>query len=144
MRPPLRVAVVALSLVSLTACMGFGGSRSGGGGGGSNGDERATVTLTSVEPGRFESSRPGTPIPLATLKTMDERQVASSFGRPVFQRDENGAARLLRFRSDACDLDLFLYPSGSAWQVRHAEARDRSLRTLPADRCAGSVAAQKR
>jgi hypothetical protein len=141
MRPPLRVALVAFSLVSLNGCLGFGG---GGGGGGGNGDDRPAVALTSVEPGHFESSRPGTPIPLATLKTMDERQVASTFGRPVFQRDENGVARLLRFRSDACDLDLFLYATGSSWQVRHAEARDRSLRTLPADRCAGSVAAQRR
>jgi len=140
MRPLLRVAVVALSLGSLTACMGFGGSDGGGG----SGDDRPAVTLTSVEPGRFDSSRPGTPIPMATLKTMDERQVGSTFGRPVFQRDENGVARLMRFRSDACDLDLFLYVTGSTWQVRHAEARDRSLRTLPVDRCAGSVAAQRR
>jgi hypothetical protein len=50
----------------------------------------------------------------------------------------------MRFRSDACDLDLFLYSTGGNWQVRHAEARDRALRTLPVDRCAGSVSAQKR
>ncbi|HKU99482.1 MAG TPA: hypothetical protein VJR58_29590 [Vineibacter sp.] len=102
------------------------------------------MTLTSVEPGRFESSRPGTPIALATIKTMDEGQVASTFGRPVLQRNEGTVARLLRFRSDACDLDLFLYSAGGTWQVRHAEARDRALRTLPVDRCAGSVSAQRR
>ncbi len=135
---PLRVMIVALSVVSMTACT------SGGGDGGTSGGDRPAVTLTSVEPGRFDSSRPGTPIPLATLKTMDERQVTSTFGRPVFQRDEGGVARLLRYRSDACDLDLFLYSNGGTWQVRHAEARDRSLRTLPVDRCAGSVSAQKR
>jgi hypothetical protein len=94
--------------------------------------------------GRLESGRPGTPIPLATLKTMDDRRVAATFGNPVFQRDDNGVVRLLRFRSDACDLDLFLYAAGGAWQVRHAEARDRTLRAVPVDRCAGSVAAQRR
>jgi len=135
---PMRVMIVALSFVSMTACTGAGGD-----GGGSSAD-RPAVTLTSVEPGRFESSRPGTPISLATIKTMDERQVGSTFGRPVFQRDESGVARLLRFRSDACDLDLFLYSNGGSWQVRHAEARDRTLRTLPVDRCAGSVSAQRR
>jgi hypothetical protein len=140
MRRPLR-ALVALGLVPLAACTGAGG---GNGGGSSAGGDRPAVALTSVEPGRFESSRPGTPIPLATIKSMDERQVAGTFGRPVFQRDESGVARLVRFRSDACDLDLFLYSSGGTWQVRHAEARDRTLRTLPVDRCAGSVSAQKR
>jgi hypothetical protein len=75
---------------------------------------------------------------------MDERQVAGTFGSPVFQREESGVVRLLRFRSDACDLDLFLYATGGHWQVRHAEARDRTLRALPVDRCAGSVSAQKR
>lgn len=135
---PMRVIIVALSFVSMTACTSAGGDAGG------NGGDRPAVTLTSVEPGRFESSRAGTPISLATIKTMDERHVAGTFGRPVFQRDESGVARLLRFRSDACDLDLFLYSNGGSWQVRHAEARDRSLRTLPVDRCAGSVSAQKR
>ncbi|HJQ56810.1 MAG TPA: hypothetical protein VJ890_07880 [Vineibacter sp.] len=102
------------------------------------------MTLAGVEPGQFSSSRPGSPIPLATLKTMDERQVTATFGNPAFQRDESGVVRLLRFKSDACDLDLFLYSTAGTWQVRHADARDRLLRTLPVDRCAGSVAAQKR
>jgi hypothetical protein len=131
---PPRVIAAALGFTLLTACTGAGG----------DGGDRPAVTLTSVEPGRFESSRPGTPIPLTTIKTMDERQVAGTFGQPVFQRDESGVARLLRFRSDACDLDLFLYSTGGSWQVRHAEARDRALRTLPVDRCAGSVSAQRR
>ena len=99
MRPPLRVALVALSLVSLTACMSFGGD-GGGGGSGGNGDDRPAVSLASVEPGRFDSSRPGTPIPLATLKAMDERQVTSTFGRPVFQRDENGEYFDVQHRKD--------------------------------------------
>ena len=134
---PLRVVIVALGFVSMTACTSAGGD-------GSSSADRPAVTLTSVEPGRFESSRPGTPIALATIKTMDEGQVASTFGRPVLQRNEGTVARLLRFRSDACDLDLFLYSAGGTWQVRHAEARDRALRTLPVDRCAGSVSAQRR
>lgn len=139
MRCPARV-LVALSVVSLSACMGSGGDGTGSGGDA----DRPALALVSVEPGRFDSSRPGTPIALTALKTMDDRQVAGTFGSPVFQRDDNGVVRLLRFRSDACDLDLFLYAAGGGWQVRHAEARDRSLRAVPVDRCAGSVAAQRR
>lgn len=135
----LRAALAASAAVSLTACLGGGDD-----GGAGNGGSRPAVSLSSVEPGRFDSGRPGTPIALSAIKAMDDRQVAATFGAPVFQRDESGVAKLLRFRSDACDLDLFLYMSGSSWQVRHAEARDRSLRTLPVDRCAGSVSAQRR
>jgi hypothetical protein len=131
--------ILALSLASLSACTATSSSRNG-----SNGADRPAVTLASVEPGQFNSSRAGSPIALSTLKTMDDRQVAATFGTPVFQRDDSGVVRLLRFRSDACDLDLFLYSTGGSWQVRHADARDRQLRSLPVDRCAGSVAAQKR
>jgi hypothetical protein len=137
--PPLRAALAAPSLALLAAC-----TSAGAGNGDNNGGDRPAVALASVEPGRFDSSRPGTPIPLAAIKSMDERQVAGTFGKPVFQRDEGSVARLVRFRSDACDLDIFLYAAGGTWQVRHAEARDRRLRTLPVDRCAGSVSAQKR
>jgi hypothetical protein len=141
MRHATRLVILALCLASATACTATTSSRNGGSG---NGTDRPAVTLASVEPGQFSSGRPGAPIPLTTLKSMDDRQVAATFGNPVFQRDDNGVVRLLRFRSDACDLDVFLYSSGGSWQVRHADARDRQLRTLPVDRCAGSVAAQKR
>lgn len=139
-RPATRLALTALCLVSLAACTSGKGASTGNG----NGADRPAVTLASVEPGQFNSSRAGSPISVTTLRTMDERQVAATFGRPVFQREDGGVVRLLRFQSDACDLDLFLYSSGGVWQVRHADARDRQLRTLPVDRCAGSVAAQKR
>jgi hypothetical protein len=134
-----RVTVL-FSLGFLGACTSAGGNGNGTG----NGSDRPTMALTGIEPGHFASARPGTPIPLTTIKAMDEHQVANTFGTPVFQREESGVVRLLRFRSDACDLDLFLYAAGDRWQVRHAEARDRTLRALPVDRCAGSVSAQKR
>lgn len=137
-----RLVLAALGFVTLAACTATSGN--GGGSRGGDGADRPAVALASAEPGRFESSRPGTPIPLTTLRTMDDRQVASTFGRPVFQREESGVVRLLRFKSDACDLDLFLYSTGTGWQVRHVDARDHTLRNLPVDRCAGSVAAQKR
>lgn len=134
-----RVTVL-FSLAFLGACTSSGGSGNGAG----NGSDRPAMSLTGIEPGHFASGRPGIPIPLNTIKTMDERQAVATFGSPIFQREENGVVRLMRFRSDACDLDLFLYAAGGRWQVRHAEARDRNLRALPVDRCAGSVSAQKR
>jgi hypothetical protein len=129
----MRRAALALCFLSLAAC---GGDASGG-------RTVSSYSLTSADPGVFRSSNSGQPIPLDSLRGMDERRVAQTFGRPVFSR-EDGPSRLLRFRSDACDLDLFLYQAGGGWQVRHAEARDPNLRTLPVDRCAGSVAAQRR
>jgi hypothetical protein len=129
----MRRAALALCVLSLAAC---GGDASGG-------RTVSQYSLTSADPGVFRSSNSGQPIPLDSLRGMDERRVAQTFGRPVFSR-EDGPSRLLRFRSDACDLDLFLYQAGGGWQVRHAEARDPNLRTLPVDRCAGSVAAQRR
>lgn len=129
----MRLAVLALCAVSLAACVSDS----------SGGRTVSQYSLSSAEPGVFTSSNAGQPIPLETVRGMDERRVAQTFGRPVFTR-EDGPSRLLRFRSDACDLDLFLYQTGGGWQVRHAEARDPRLRTLPVNRCAGSVAAQKR
>lgn len=130
----MRLAALILCALSLAACVG--GDASGG-------RTVSQYSLSSAEPGVFRSSNSGQPIPLDSLRGMDERRVAQTFGRPVFTR-EDGPSRLLRFRSDACDLDLFLYQAGGGWQVRHVEARDPRLRALPVDRCAGSVAAQKR
>lgn len=129
----MRLAVLALCAFPLAACVSDS----------SGGRTVSQYSLTSAEPGVFASSNAGQPIPLETVRGMDERRVAQTFGRPVFTR-EDGPSRLLRFRSDACDLDLFLYQTGGGWQVRHAEARDPRLRTLPVNRCAGSVAAQRR
>ncbi|MGE0421487.1 MAG: hypothetical protein AB7O88_04445 [Reyranellaceae bacterium] len=128
-----RLAVLALSALSLAACVSDS----------SGGRSVSQYSLSSADPGVFKSSNAGQPIALESLRGMNERQVAQTFGRPVFTRDD-GPSRLLRFRSDACDLDLFLYQTGGGWQVRHAEARDPQLRSLPVHRCAGSVAAQKR
>jgi len=129
----MRLAVLALSGLSLAACVSDS----------SGGRTVSQYSLSSADPGVFASSNSGQPIALESLRGMDERRVMQTFGRPVFTR-EDGPARLLRFRSDACDLDLFLYQAGGGWQVRHVEARDPRLRTLPVDRCAGSVSAQKR
>lgn len=129
----MRLAALAFCALSLAACVTDS----------SGGRSVSQYSLSSAEPGVFTSSKSGQPIPLESVRGMDERRVAATFGRPVFTR-EDGPSRLLRFRSDACDLDLFLYQAGGGWQVRHVEARDPRLRTLPVDRCAGSVAAQKR
>lgn len=129
----MRIAALALCVLPLAACVSDS----------SGGRSVSQYSLSTADPGVFSSSNSGQPIPLERLRSMDERRVTQTFGRPVFAR-EDGPSRLLRFRSDACDLDLFLYQAGGGWQVRHAEARDPRLRALPVDRCAGSVAAQKR
>lgn len=129
----MRLVALALSALSLAACVSDA----------SGGRSVSQYSLSTADPGVFSSSNAGQPIALETVRGMNERQIAQTFGRPVFTR-EDGPSRLLRFRSDACDLDLFLYQTGAGWQVRHAEARDPRLRPLPVNRCAGSVAAQKR
>lgn len=129
----MRLAALALSALSLAACASDS----------SGGRTVSQYSLSSAEPGVFTSSNSGQPIAQQTVMGMDEREVTRTFGRPVFTR-EDGPTRLLRFRSDACDLVLYQYQTGSGWQVRRVEAVDPRLRTLPVDRCAGSVAAQKR
>jgi hypothetical protein len=129
----MRPAALTLCALGLAACTTDA----------SGGRTVSQYSLSTAEPGVFTSSNSGQPIALETLRGMNERQVEQTFGRPVFTRAD-GPSRLLRFRSDACDLDLFLYQAGGGWQVRHAEARDPRLRALPVNRCAGSVAAQKR
>ena len=91
----MRFAALALCALSLAACDGDS----------SGGRSVSQYSLSSAEPGVFASSKSGQPIPLESLRGMDERRVAQTFGRPVFTR-EDGPSRLLRFRSDACDLDL--------------------------------------
>lgn len=129
----MRLAALAFCALSLAACVSDS----------SGGRSVSQYSLSTADPGVFSSSNSGQPIALDTIRGMDDRRVAQTFGRPVFTRDD-GPTRMLRFRSDACDLDLFMYQTGGGWQVRHVEARDPRLRTLPVDRCAGSVSAQKR
>lgn len=131
----MRLVALALCALPLAACVGVSDS--------SGGRTVSQYSLSTADRGVFSSSNSGQPIPIDALRGMDERRVVQTFGRPVFTR-EDGPSRLWRFRSDACDLDLFLYQAGGGWQVRHAEARDPRLRALPVDRCAGSVAAQRR
>lgn len=129
----MRLAALAVSALSLAACVSDS----------SGGRTVSHYSLSSAEPGVFTSSNAGQPIPQQTVIGMDERQVTRTFGRPVFDA-KDGATRVTRFRSDACDLVLYQYQTGNGWQVRRVEAVDRRLLTLPVDRCAGSVAAQKR
>ncbi|MBV9836212.1 MAG: hypothetical protein JO055_17470, partial [Alphaproteobacteria bacterium] len=93
----MRLAALAVSALSLAACVSDS----------SGGRSVSQYSLSSADPGVFSSSSSGQPIPLETMRGMDERRVAQTFGRPVFTR-EDGPSRLMRFRSDACDLDLFL------------------------------------
>ena len=65
------------------------------------------------------------------------------FGAPQLDRKDD-PARVLRYQSDACTLFVSLYRrNGTPWRAEFADAYDTHLRPLPADQCAGSVAAQK-
>jgi hypothetical protein len=103
---------------------------------------RADYSLTDTRPGTFSSRSPGRPIPLDQLRDLPDRDVARLLGRPALDRVD-GAVRTQRYHSDGCTLFVHLSQQGSDWRVRHAEAYDPKLRTIPADACAGSVAAQK-
>ena len=70
---------------------------------------------------------------------MDERQLTATFGLPKLDR-RDASTRVLRYSSDACV--LFVYVNGT--QAQYADAYDPQMRSIPADQCAGSVAAQKR
>ena len=96
-------------------------------------------SLSGDEAGVFRSANPGRPISIEQIKGMDERQLAATFGTPKLDR-RDAASRVLRYNSDACT--LFIYVQGG--RAQYADAYDPQMRSLSADQCAGSVAAQKR
>jgi hypothetical protein len=101
-------------------------------------------TSSLNEKGVFSSRNPGSPIPLDRIKGLDESQLTALFGTGVLDRKDD-PARALRYQSDACQLFVYLYRrNGTVWKAEYADAYDLQLRPLPVDRCAGSVAAQKR
>jgi len=107
-------------------------------------DSSPQYSLGGGEKGVFTSRNPGTPIPLDRIQGMDEQQLATTFGSAALDR-KDGPARVLRYQSDACTLFVSLYRRGGApWVAEFADAYDTHLRPLPADQCAGSVAAQKK
>jgi hypothetical protein len=107
-------------------------------------DSGPQYSLAGGEKGVFVSRNPGTPIALDRIKGMDEQQLATTFGAASLDRKDE-PARVLRYQSDACTLFVSLYRrNGATWRAEFADAYDTHLRPLPADQCAGSVAAQKR
>jgi hypothetical protein len=107
-------------------------------------DSSPEYSLGGGEKGVFTSRNPGTPIPLDRIKGMDEQQLATTFGSAVLDRKDE-PARVLRYQSDACTLFVSLYRrNGTPWKAEFADAYDTHMRPLPADQCAGSVAAQKK
>lgn len=107
-------------------------------------DSSPQYSLGGGEKGVFTSRNAGTPIPLDRIKGMDEQQLGNTFGVAALDRRDE-PARVLRYQSDACMLFVSLYRrNGSPWRVEFADAYDTHMRPLPADQCAGSVAAQKK
>jgi hypothetical protein len=102
-------------------------------------ESRPQYSLFGDETGVFRSANAGKPIPLDSIKGMDERQLQDTFGAPVLDR-RDATTRVLRYQSDACV--LFVYVSAS--RATYADAYDPQMRQIAADQCAGSVAAQKR
>lgn len=109
-------------------------------GGCSSNSSPANYSLSEGEDGVFTSGNAGRPIPSNEIKGLTERQVIALFGTPQLDR-KDAVTRVLRYKSDACTLFVFV----TSDRVQYADAYDLKLRRLaPADRCAGSVAAQKR
>jgi len=96
-------------------------------------------SLAGGETGVFRSANPGRAIPVSQITGMDERQLTATFGAPKLDR-RDASTRVLRYSSDACV--LFVFVNGT--QAQYADAYDPQMRSIPADQCAGSVAAQKR
>jgi hypothetical protein len=112
-----------LAMVLLTGCV----------------EQAPRYALSSGEVGVFRSANAGRPVPLATIKGMDEGQVLATFGKPDLDR-RDAATRTLRYHSDGCT--LFVYMTNN--RAEFADALDPQMRPLPLDACAGSVATQKR
>lgn len=111
---------------------------------GCNQDSPPQYSLAGGEKGVFSSRNAGSPIPLDRIKGLDENQLVALLGNGVLDRKDD-PARALRYQSDACVLFVYLYrKTGTTWQAEFADAYDLHLRPLPVDRCAGSVAAQKK
>jgi len=114
---------LALAAFLLTACV----------------ESAPRYSLAGGETGVFRSANPGRAISVGQITGMDERQITATFGPPKLNR-RDAATRVLRYSSDGCV--LFIYVNGP--KAQYADAYDPQMRPIPADQCAGSVAAQKR
>ncbi|MEQ8229099.1 MAG: hypothetical protein RIA64_13515 [Rhodospirillales bacterium] len=64
-------------------------------------------------------------VSVAEVLGFSRSDLVAAFGAPAFQRIDKGA-EILRFRGEACVLDMFLYKDGENGpaRVRYFEARD--------------------
>ncbi|MEQ8505468.1 MAG: hypothetical protein RIB80_09080 [Rhodospirillales bacterium] len=120
LRAPLFLGVFLL--LGLTACAG---------------DAPPQTTLPAAAQPEIAQPTPREGAPqVAALPTLPRVSVAevlgfsrsdlvAAFGAPAFQRIDKGA-EILRFRGEACVLDMFLYKDGAdgSARVRYFEARD--------------------
>jgi hypothetical protein len=81
-------------------------------------------------------ARPGLKIAqLGTLKDLTSQELIGKFGKPDFLRREE-TAEIWQYRSSACVLELFLYPSASGnLQVAHVTTHYRASVGGPSDQC---------
>lgn len=86
---------------------------------------------------------PEPPAPPPRLMGLGHAEVVDILGQPAFQRHD-APALLLRYRGEACILDLFLYPSASADAagsptVEHVEARTTDGHSTVTSDCVAAV-----
>jgi hypothetical protein len=75
-------------------------------------------------------------------------ELQSLLGQPQMVRDETGA-EVWQYRTQACVLDLYLYPQeaqggAASLRVAYLEARDRSAANFAAARCVTALMAERR
>jgi len=81
-------------------------------------------------------ARPGLRLAqLGTLKDLTGQELIGKFGKPDFLRHEE-SAEIWQYRSSACVLELFLYPSANGdLQVAHVTTHYRASVGGPANQC---------
>lgn len=103
---------------------------------------RAEAPHSADAPGadsRKAALPPAEPADPKSFLTLSGSEVAARLGPPDLLR-RDGTAEVRQYRSPACTLDLFLYPSdGDTLAVRHAELRGAGLDARGRQLCLGEM-----
>ena len=102
----------------------------------------AEATIAALPPDTAERDTPQS-MTIEGLIGADEARLHRLLGQPQFRRNDP-PARLLRYRTAGCLLDLFLYPAdgskdGTNHRVTHIQARGRDGMDRPAPPCLDAI-----
>ncbi len=110
---------------------------------------RPVVPREQVPPNAAKppASAPEKPAALAPARSADiiglgTEAVEKLLGAPEMVR-RDAPAEVWQYRSEACVVDLYLYPAQAAYRVAYIEARDPSAASVAADNCFASLAPRR-